>query len=687
MADAKFLIPEITDDDIDWVCSLLGFDTFDESQRAYLKHRTTVDVSACPGSGKTTLIVAKLALLAKNWPHRTKGICVLSHTNVAREQIEHRLGRTVVGQRLLTYPHFIGTIHSFVNRFLALPWLHSEGEPSPTIDNDATTAERRRVLGERKYYKLQYFLSNRQSSFNKLRICDRHLNFNLIDKPDKPFPAQQSKPSYQNAELAIKETAKAGYFCHDEMFVWANALLEDYEAVPLWLAHRFPLVILDEMQDTSKQQAPLLNTVFPRESDKIIVQRLGDPNQRIFDSTGADPNETADFPDSETDHYLEIPNSYRFGVEIAKFASPFAANPVGQDGLCGVGPGWINSEDQENKHAIIVFPDNDTNDVLETYGKHVLSVFGDETLAKGSIVAVGHVHQNDSDVTSGHHQYPKSVGHYWSNYSVETPRQNPYPPTLAQYIYMAQGLVTENKALSPGVEQIASGIVELARLLGNIGNLKRKTRTHRAILEVLESNTDALMTYRGVLRRFLIDRTVLSEDNWTTHAEDIVTVASALCREGADRNEPKEFLEWPQDALLLKRMEPSLSDDSGLNVFRVSDGTRNIDIRLGSIHSVKGQTHLATLLLSTYWHDHSAKQIMPWLVGKKSNGKGEGKRNYQRLLHTYVAITRPSHLLCLAVPHSALGSNQTAIDKSLATLMERGWSIAELVEGTPHWRK
>ena len=117
MSDAESILPEIADHDIEWVRSLMGFDRFDEPRRAFLKHRSTVDLSACPGSGKTTLIVAKLAILARKWPHRTKGICVLSHTNVAREQIEHRLGRTVVGQKLLAYPHFIDTIHGFVNRF------------------------------------------------------------------------------------------------------------------------------------------------------------------------------------------------------------------------------------------------------------------------------------------------------------------------------------------------------------------------------------------------------------------------------------------------------------------------------------------------------------------------------------------------------------------------------------------
>ena len=56
----------------------------------------------------------------------------------------------------------------------------------------------------------------------------------------------------------------------------------------------------------------------------------------------------------------------------------------------------------------------------------------------------------------------------------------------------------------------------------------------------------------------------------------------------------------------------------------------------------------------------------------------------QRLLHTYVAMTRPSHLLCLAVPRSALGGDQSA-DQTIAALKRRGWLIAEIIEGATQW--
>src|SRR5689334_16403560 len=115
-------LPETTDADISWAARALGLpeDAFSvRDGRDYgsevLKFHGQLDVAACPGSGKTTLLVAKLAIMARKWPSRHRGLCVLSHTNVARNEIADRLGQA--GHTLLKYPHFIGTIHGFVNEF------------------------------------------------------------------------------------------------------------------------------------------------------------------------------------------------------------------------------------------------------------------------------------------------------------------------------------------------------------------------------------------------------------------------------------------------------------------------------------------------------------------------------------------------------------------------------------------
>ena len=520
------------------------------------------------------------------------------------------------------------------------------------------------------------------SDFDKLRICGRDLSFDL---GGKPFPAKNSAPSYQHAKHATETAAQAGYFCYDEMFVWANALLEDHPQLPEWLAVRFPLVILDEMQDTSTSQGSILNSVFPRGAGHIVVQRAGDPNQEIFDLPDAGSSSADPYPDPDPDRCLAIPNSYRFGKMIAGFASPFAVRPVGTDGLSGIGPRGPGARVQKCEHALFVFPDNSTDGVLDAFGKHALDVLGDALVTGGTVHAVGHIHQDDPDVAAGHAHYPKSVGHYWNGYAVEISRKDPYPRTFAQYVRVAQGLVSDGRTLSPGVEKIAAGTLELARRMGNIGDLKHKPRTHRAVVDALGSDAAALTAYRDFLQRFLIEKLALSQDGWPSHAEELTAVATTLCNGETDTGKAAPFLAWPNDNLSLGTAGTAAFSDDVPNIFRFNDRSEAIDIRMGSIHSVKEQTHLATLLLSTYWHDHSAKRMMPWLLGKKTNGIGTGKQDMQRLLHTYVAMTRPSHLLCLAVPRSALGGDP-ACDKNIEALKQRGWRVAEIIDGSVQWR-
>lgn len=142
-------------EDIKWVELVLGLKNgFDEHQITVLQNLDELDVEACPGSGKTTVLVAKLALLSRYWTSKTQGICVLSMTNAAREEIQERLGSTFEGQRLLRYPHFIGTIHSFFSDFLAKPYLNSKRIPLVSIDDDLCRSQRRKLLQKENYLPL-----------------------------------------------------------------------------------------------------------------------------------------------------------------------------------------------------------------------------------------------------------------------------------------------------------------------------------------------------------------------------------------------------------------------------------------------------------------------------------------------------------------------------------------------------
>ena len=126
---------EITDDDINTIEEELSLE-FDEKRRAVLKDNTSIDVQACPGSGKTTLLGCKLLLLAKKWKDIDRGVCVLSHTNVAKDEILKVLQKHPAGYKFTKYPHFVGTIQDFVDCFLALPEIRSTLGEIRVIDSE-----------------------------------------------------------------------------------------------------------------------------------------------------------------------------------------------------------------------------------------------------------------------------------------------------------------------------------------------------------------------------------------------------------------------------------------------------------------------------------------------------------------------------------------------------------------------
>ena len=665
---------------MEWVASLMGLGQLDTPRRNFLKCRKTIDVSACPGSGKTTLVVAKLAILARKWPYRTRGICVLSHTNAAREQIESRLGNDSIADRLLGYPHYIDTIHGFVNRFLALPWLYSRGRVPTAIDDDATSVFRRRVLGQG-FRVVQNFLERKHLSLDQVRIRNPDLEFTVAGKK---FPASPTTTSYKRLHRAIQQTVDAGYFCHDEMFVWAHVLIDDFEEVAKWLAHRFPLVLIDEMQDTTRQQGTLLSQVFPRESSSVSVQRIGDPNQEILGLSDSvnEASESYNYPDFE--NCLDLPSSFRFGPEIARLASPFAVHAVSAEGLRGIGPSTHSKIGPTCKHSIFIFPDGSTKGVLNAFGEHVLAEFDDETLARSRVAAVGHVHRRSPKEKPNKSHYPKYVGDYWEGYSEALTRRDFYPQSLVGHVVAAQELARDGHTLSNAVRKITNGILDLAARVGDTKNLPREAKTHVIIREMLHRAPEALNAYDSLLRELLIDKLTLNPEAWPSVRDRFKLVADALCNRNSGTGRAQQFLAWPNEKDERTALIDSGSKVSDSNVFQCRVGPRCVGIKVGSIHSVKGQTHLATLLLSTYWFKHSGKRLMPWLLGEKENGDQAKQQDRQRLLLSYVAMTRPSHLVCLAISRSALGRS-SSFAQNLAILQRSGWQIAELREGVARW--
>ena len=101
------------------------FDTLSETQREVVFEKEgKFVVRACPASRKTYSVAARLANRMSNWPLKNQGIAAISFTNAAWQEIERQVTTHFKIEKPIPYPHFLGTIDSFVNRFIFLPFGH-----------------------------------------------------------------------------------------------------------------------------------------------------------------------------------------------------------------------------------------------------------------------------------------------------------------------------------------------------------------------------------------------------------------------------------------------------------------------------------------------------------------------------------------------------------------------------------
>jgi DNA helicase-2/ATP-dependent DNA helicase PcrA len=665
-------LPKIDNEGIEWACRVLKLpptafsgENGDDPRLGVIRSLGSLDVEACPGSGKTTLLVGKLAILARHWTERCRGICVLSHTNVARREIETKLGSTPEGMRLLTYPHFIGTIHGFVNEFLALPWLRSKPYPTKVIDDN--------ICLQRRWFKLPWQtrsgLETNKHTEQALRMTATDFSVNDLHW-GKGGILRADSPTYQEIQRACQECCEEGYFCHDEMFLWATELLDQAPWIRKALRERFPLLFIDEMQDTKENQSVLLFRLFMEGESPVIRQRFGDSNQAIYgDSNQTERGASADpFPDLALKR--DIPNSHRFGQQIADLADPLGVVP---QKLIGLGPRRDEiSADTDSKHTIFLFDDRTIGHVLPSYAAYLIELFSERELRDGMFTAVGARH-----TPAEGKQVPRYVAHYWSEYDHELTALEPRPKTFLQYLAAGRALARTSGEAHHVVEKIADGVLRLAAILNRNAEFSLRKRRHRYVRELLACQPDVDRNYVEIVSVLAVGPRDAIPSEWSeVWAPRVKAVADALSGTTGNSDEAALFLSGqPATAGGTQPSSPARRD----NVFRYPPVGTKVEVRVGSIHSVKGETHTATLVLDTFYIKHHLTMLKPWLLGKKAGGGSENDTLLSRLRQHYVAMTRPSHLVCVAMREDCLSNGDVAAFKN------RGWRVARVNAEVPEW--
>ncbi len=662
----------ITEEDINFLEQQEGL-IFDPERREILKTLRSIDVQACPGSGKTTLIAAKLILLAKKWTKKYQGICVLSHTNVAKDEIIYRLkaSKCREAQRLLSYPHFIGTIQEFVNKFLGIPLIKSWGIEIGAIDTSRCVGllyskldqGTKIYLGQKKYLDLDKFEVKSVLPLQQ-QTDEQAFKFNTPSE----FPKNTETPSYKDL-LAKKHIVMLvyGYFTYKELYVFANHLLKEQIDLSRVLQNRFPIIFLDEMQDTEKFQDDLIQTVFPFGNTNLVIQRFGDPDQAIFSNSEEEGEKVGFNCKTVAEMDFVIDKSHRFGWDVVQKIKNLSFNAVS-----------LKSEPSHAKqapfqHTIFAYDDSQINQVVLKFAELVSQQFSSEHMCKSdfTVKVVGAVGKKSDP------EKPKDlkIDTYCPSFDKTKSSQGYKADSLIECVHHCRGL---------GARDLAESYKYLNEcVLSILRKCDKKTDDNRfytpTTLKTFLIGNGHWKSYRELLFKLLKPEEPINATTWKQTVEKELIKCLEISNLPEELTQYMSFSENPNKV----DIEETISSELvflGNNTFSYRDAFK---IELNTIHGVKGETHDAILVLSTKNHAVDIDSMLAFLTGDKPNVNepnsilrlrphAKKPENQQFMRQLYVATSRPKHLLCLAINKFSL--NRENMNK----LRRLGWRIEEL---------
>jgi len=237
------------------------------------------------GSGKTYSVAARLAKKISEWDKNNQGIASLSFTNAAWQEIAHQVHKHFAIRNPIPYPHFLGTIDSFINQFIFLPFGHliMKCGKRPTLVGEphGTWISGKYERDYDQYFNLVSYGINDELIYPKIPGIF-HFNFNQIYRQDGSESGHAT-----NLRQTKEQFWKQGYATQQDANYFAMKLVEKFTSIPKAIVHRFPFFIVDEAQDTSEIQMRIINYLIANGLENIIL--IGDPDQAIFEWNDAKP--------------------------------------------------------------------------------------------------------------------------------------------------------------------------------------------------------------------------------------------------------------------------------------------------------------------------------------------------------------------------------------------------------------
>lgn len=716
-------MPFATDEEIKIAHDILlkGKKPFDPIKVNIIKEDSSCYVQACPGSGKTTTLLAKLIILANKMPlPEGKGICVLTHTNVAIDEIKAKLGTKA--DVLFRYPNFFGTIQTFLHKYVTAAALHYfYGSQITYVDDEMSNA-----VFLKKYYKLpiresklrgQIFARtvSKEHIINAAEIetlggMDRLMAANVIKKKGKRIVKydfqltgynldnipheyrllirtkrdnilnrqgkeiilsykvdwENNKIITNSGSIGVNSPSGAEYMKIKEE-IFSEGILSFQDAYDL--AFRY---IREKKLDFSRFSDKRFKYLFideVQDCDNLQVDLI----QKIFDEKKVVIQRFGDYCQAifERDEcsgpennrlkdkpILHIYGSIRFGEKIAK---PLRS-------LCMVPNNKLVGNDEIPSVTPIIITYEEPLSVLPKYVELLNTTLIPE-MDNRSILDIANKERQEDPL---HRINVKACG--WVGKKGASAQKRFIESYFPQF---------EKKKAGPRVEGVSFNEFILKNLQGTIK--EHATSIIQGVLKYLD-----LCEIRNGNRRytktsffeFLTATNIEQKENFLKEVmnwalliaksnsdDDINKIRSTIHQYITETLLPLYGKEETPDALIFfDTINENPSEGQATehrNIYHGDNGT--IDIEVSTVHAVKGETHAATLYLETFYNrHHESDRLAEQFKGVAYTGTDADTLKNLRV--AYVGMSRPRYMLCVAI-------QQDRFDKIDCDELRKIWKV------------
>ena len=392
------------------------------------------------------------------------------------------------------------------------------------------------------------------------------------------------------------------------------------------------------MQDLEDYQINIIDDIFFGKSSQTIIQRIGDKNQSIYNSVkeNCDWITRQDF-DSENYTDLSIQNSMRLSPIIANLVDKLVLNRPENYSVIG------KFEESTVPPHLILIDQNTSGESLKSKFKEIIERHNlhseSKNLENGFYIVSWTTEKDNEDVICLKKLFP--------NFSKESKRKKEDFDCLKKHLF----LFDKEK---PTLEAIRKSILNALIRILDLENIKTedgKFYTKKQLINFFKNKGEEFYNdFNSKLFNWCFE--IVTKENYNEIYEEIKNFIESENFIGLNWNNEESFT--PKTITnsrdFINKDFPFISEQE--NETEESE-IYEYPIHLSSVHSVKGQTHCATLYIE------SAYQRPKYETQKIIKGNGNplllqqhrcnGTYDRQAIKMMYVGFSRPTHLLCFAV--------------------------------------